>query len=97
MMLGARNDYGTAASFSSFGNGGVALSLTGQATSKALESAGAMTIRLRTNETFWLDAGYSGYGIVRISGLPGRTSDGLRFSGQVRIHQSDGINFLVLV
>ena len=96
LMLAARNDYGTAATFESYGNGGIALRLTGQGTSKAIDSVGAMTIKLRTNETFWLDTGYSGYGVFRISGLPGRTSTGLRFSGEVRIHQSDGVNFLVL-
>ena len=98
-MIASRNDYKTAASFSSQYNGGIALYLTGQMGAKALDSQGAVTFSLRDGETFWIDTQVTSvqHGIFRISGLPGRTSDGLRFSGQVRIHQSDGINFLVLV
>lgn len=93
--------------FTASTNGRFGVRASGRApNSAAIYGSDSYTPTYPTGDTSWagyfdgsvmFDESTGGYGAIQMKGLPGRTSDGLRFSGQVRIHQSDGINFLVLV
>ena len=93
--------------FTASTNGRFGVKASGRApNSAAIYGSDSYTPTYPTGDTSWagyfdgsvmFDESTGGYGAIQMKGLPGRTSDDLRFSGQVRIHQSDGINFLVLV
>lgn len=98
-MLAVRNDGGTAITVGTAGSSGEGIHVTAQTGSKAVNSYGDFQIHLRNDEVFLIDANYtpSQYGVIDFRGLPGRTNGRLRFGGQLRVHQRDGVNYLCIV